>query len=261
MKKRHAHAVLAAVSIVGALPPSPAAAEGTVTLSTGYDYSTGKYGDTVATTINYVPTSAKYDAGPWTVKLTVPYLQMTGPANVIGGGDNTVVTSTGSTQRRSAAGLGDVLAAVGYEVVNDGAAGVLVDVIAKVKLPTANASEGLGTGKTDYALQVDTVKAVDMLSLFGTVGYSVLGSSPTVPLNNVWFASAGGGYRFSKATTAGLLYSYRQASSQSGLIQSEVTPYLSHKLGDQWRVQLYGVVGLAKGSPDWGAGTSISVLF
>jgi len=255
---RHAQIV---VAIVGLSLMMDTGAQGTLTLSTGYDYSTGKYGDRVATTIRYIPTYIKYETGPWTTKLTVPYLDMTGPANVIGGGDNTVVTSTGSTQRRSASGLGDVLAAVSYEALNDGATGVVIDVVARVKFPTANAKQGLGTGKTDYALQVDALKAVGLLSLFGTVGYSVLGSSPTLALNNVWFASAGGAYRVLPTTTAGLLYSYRQPASASGFMQSDLTSYISQKLGDRWRLQFYGVVGFAKGSPDWGAGTSISILF
>ena len=50
----------------------------------GADYLTGKYGGTLATDVTYLPLTLRYDAWPLNLKLTVPYLRITGPGNVVG---------------------------------------------------------------------------------------------------------------------------------------------------------------------------------
>ena len=57
-------------------PSGAVHAEG-MTLSTGFDYTSGKYGGATETNIRYVPLIAKYDTGPWALKLTVPYIHIT----------------------------------------------------------------------------------------------------------------------------------------------------------------------------------------
>src|SRR5438552_7503473 len=64
------------------------AADALTTLSVGADSSTGKYGQDQSTHIFFMPITGKYEAGPWTLKLLVPYIRITGPGNVIGPGYN-----------------------------------------------------------------------------------------------------------------------------------------------------------------------------
>src|SRR6266436_7323305 len=52
-------------------------------LTTGVDYSTGKYGGTASTDILYVPLTAAYEMDKWLFKLTVPYIMVTGPGDVV----------------------------------------------------------------------------------------------------------------------------------------------------------------------------------
>ena len=91
---------------------SGAAAEpGPLTLSTGFDYSSGKYGGSQSTDILYVPFTGRYRLDPWMFRLTVPYISVTGP--------DTVIPGIGAVGRPVApiatrSGLGDVIAAATY---------------------------------------------------------------------------------------------------------------------------------------------------
>lgn len=56
----------------------------------GAEFTTGKYGGTETTQQLYIPFTAKLQSEVWTLKLTVPYLLVSGPANVIGGGEDRI---------------------------------------------------------------------------------------------------------------------------------------------------------------------------
>ncbi|MBI4990340.1 MAG: hypothetical protein HZC23_16110 [Rhodocyclales bacterium] len=250
--------LLSAVLAATALPA--AAGEG-LTLATGLDYSRGSYGSSVLTEITYIPFSAKYETGPWLFKLTVPWLRITGPGGVVGGGDDRTVLRTGSTARFSASGQGDVVAGIGRTLVENAASGLIVDVAGKVKFGTADADKGLGTGKNDYALQTDVSQGFGSLSAIGTLGYKVMGDPPGLNLRNVWFGSVGAAWKLAPTTSAGVMLDLRQASVSGGRRQREVTFYAAYKLGATARLQGYLVRGLADGSPDLGIGASLSAQF
>src|SRR4051794_19358796 len=130
---------------------SPAAlADSTFTVSAGFDYSTGTYGTSSDTRIWYYPLMAKYEADALTLKLTVPYLKITGPSNVVAAAGQPVQVGTNGT-RRSESGAGDVVGAASYNIFDDRADGLLVDLTTKIKFATADEAKGLGTGENDYA--------------------------------------------------------------------------------------------------------------
>lgn len=231
--------------------------EGVLTLGTGVDYSTGKYGGSVATDILYVPLFAKYESEPWLFKLTVPWLQITAPQGTVIV-DGQPLSPTGSGKRTRNAGMGDVTAAAGRTVLDLASQRLIVDLVGKIKFPTADKDKGLGTGEYDYALQADVVKAIEKVSLFGTAGYRWVGSSQEFPLHNVWYGSIGASGKVLADTSVGLAYDYRQAASDGSDAQSEISVFLTQRLGSRFKAQLYGVAGLSDGSPDWGTGLMLS---
>jgi hypothetical protein len=253
MKKTWLYSAMAAT----ALAALPAAAEPGFSLTTGLDYSTGKYGGTTSTDILYIPFSGKYEADKYTLKLTVPYLRITGPGNVVK--DVGPIKGSTSTARTTESGLGDVVAAGSYNVYEG--SGTLVDVTAKIKFGTADEAKGLGTGKNDYALQADLFKTLGKNTVFGTLGYKVMGSPEGATLNNVFYGSLGIGHKISQETSAGLILDLREKASATGYAQQEFTAYVSHKLGKTWKAQAYAVKGFSNGSPDWGAGAMITAGF
>ncbi len=234
-----------------AFPAAQAADSGQLSLSTGFDYSSGKYGGATNTDILYIPVIAKYETGPWSLKLTVPYIRVTGPGNVVK--DIGPIKGAGAT-RTTESGPGDVVAAATFNALAGGPSDPIVDLTAKVKFGTADENKGLGTGKNDYAAQVDVYQGIDRFTVFGTVGYKVLGSPAGITLDNVFYGSLGGGYKLNPQTSGGLIMDLRQKASATGSPQRELTAYLSHKYNKTWKAQGYVVKGFADGSPDWEAG-------
>lgn len=250
-------AVMAGLTLAG----SAAEAEDGLALGTGFDYSRGRYGSRTLTEITYIPFIAKYETGPWLLKLTVPWLRIVGPGGVVGGGDDRTVISTANAARSAASGQGDVVASLGHTLIESAAHGLILDIVGKVKFGTADASKGLGTGENDYAIQADLVKSFGSVSALGTLGYKALGDPPGLDLRNVWYGSVGAAWKLAPTTSAGMLLDFRQASVAGGNPQREVTLYAAYKLGATTRLQGYLVRGLADGSPDLGIGANLSAQF
>jgi hypothetical protein len=237
------------------------AADGLTTLSAGVDYTTGKYGATDSTDILYVPFTGKYEIGPWTTKLVVPWIHITGPANVVGAPGDTVVITGGNAGRRTESGLGDVVASSFYNVLNERNSPFGLDLGGKIKFGTADEKRGLGTGKNDYSVQADLFKPIGALTPFGSIGYRWYGDPAGVNFKNVVYWSAGASYKMSQPTTVGAAYDFRPAIVDNGNHVSEATFFVSQKLSQDWKVQIYGVKGFSTGSPEWGAGAVLAYSY
>ncbi len=243
-----------------ALGSQTAFADSTFSVSAGLDYSTGNYGSSSDTRIWYYPFMAKYESDALTLKLSVPYLKITGPSNVVAAAGQPIQVGTNAT-RRSESGAGDVLAAASYNVFDHRSAGLLIDLTAKIKFATADEAKGLGTGENDYALQADITKSLGQYSVFGTLGRRKYGDPPGVDFRNPWYATLGAAYKISAAMTSGLSYDYRERVLTSASAVSEVTGFVSYKLTPTSKLQGYLVKGFSDASPDWGAGVVVSTSF
>jgi hypothetical protein len=243
----------------------PAQDNGVWTAGTGIYYSSGDYGTSATTTILAVPFSARYERGPWTLRASVPYLEISGPSAVIpgvGAVSNSNPRRRGTaTSAATASGFGDVVTSATYAAYYDRASQFGVDVTGKLKIATADPDQGLGTGEHDFAALADLYKVVGKTTLFAGAGYHVLGSSAYIPLDNVWSASVGGSYRIDERDSAGVTYDARQRVSPSASPQRELTAFWARRLDRAWRAQLYALKGFANGSPDWGAGLSLAYSF
>lgn len=231
-------------------------------LSAGMDYSTGKYGDEQSTDIIYSPVTARYETNSWIFKLTLPYVRITGPGNVIGGSDNVVqIGPTGGGVRRTASGQGDVVAAATRNVYQNPEQSFLLDITGKVKFGTADAIKGLGTGENDYSIQADLLRQNGAVLLFGSVGRKWMGDPAGIALRDPWFGSLGIGYNHSKMVQFGGAYDIRQRVTDSGARLSELMIYATYKSPSRYTVQCYVIKGYAAGSPDWGAGIAVGNSF
>src|SRR2546421_4498330 len=255
MKKLFFAALAAALTTPHALM-----AEG-LTLGTGFDYTTGKYGGSEKTDILYLPFYARYDTGAWIFKVTVPYLRISGPGNVIGAGEDRVTIPGRAGARRTESGLGDIVGSAFYNVLNERRAPIGIDLGVKVKFGTADETKGLGTGQNDYSLQADLFKPLGNWTAFGSLGHRWYGDPPGVNLRNVFYWSIGASNRLSSQTSAGLAYDFRPAIIAGGGQISELTAFLSHRLSREWKIQPYAVVGFGRASPDFGIGTQIAYSY
>jgi hypothetical protein len=227
-------------------------------LGVGFDYSSGTYGESQSTDILYIPVIGKYELESWVFKVTVPYISVRGPGNVIPGvGEVNRTAGVITTQ----SGLGDIVAAATYTLYAGDASAPGWDLTGKVKLGTADPNKGLGTGENDYSAQVDVYKVFGSTTAFGTLGYSILGSSATLQLNNVFYAAVGASYKFSDQLSSGLSLYVRQAASSTSGQQSDLTAFATYKLDPLWKLQGYVLLGLATGSPDWAIGAVVGRSF
>lgn len=237
------------------------AADTLTTLGGGAEYTTGTYGGTQKTEIFYVPFTAKFENGPWTFRATVPYIRITGPGNVLGVGAERVTLPAGNAPRHTESGLGDLVTSVFYNVVSETRSPFGLDIGAKVKFGTADRDKGLGTGKTDYSVQADVFKPLGTVTAFGSLGYRWYGDPAGIDFRNVPYGAVGAAYRASRETTVGAVYDYRPRVVTGGSQLSEATLYVSQRLAANWKAQVYGVIGFADASPDWGAGFTVTYTY
>lgn len=231
-------------------------------LSAGYEYSSGKYGTTSTTDIVTVPLGALYKTGPWSLKLAVPYLQVTGEGDVIAGGmhrGRRAPSSTLTQTRTTQSGLGDIAVMASYNLYAADAPGSGIDLAARIKFGTA--SKALGTGENDYAAQLHAYRGSGDLFAGAVFGYEVLGSSAEFPLNNVYYGSVAGDYRFGEQTRVGLEYKYAQKASATGAEKRELALYANHQISVDTYLRVYLMKGYSAGSPDNGYGLSISSVY
>lgn len=268
---RHHALFLTAASAAFFIAATAAGADGTWSafkFTTGIDYTSGDYGTGTDTNILYVPFTAKYEHGPWFVGLTIPYIRIEGDSSVVGGADGTVITKkNGKTKNvggntvpdvTTNSGLGDIVGQVGRSFFVNHATLPLVDLIGKIKFPTADEDKGLGTGEFDYSIQADVSKTFGRWTPFGTLGYRYVGEPSGTDLNNIFFASLGAGYKLQEAWSAGLIMDYRQSTSDNTDDALEFTPYTTWKPHRDWALTGYGVFGATDGSPDYGGGLQVS---
>jgi hypothetical protein len=222
-------------------------------VQTGLDYTSGTYGASEDTRILYVPLTFKAEGQRYFARVTIPYIEVDAPV----GGDIIAIVdsqpiSTGDQEKNS--GVGDVVAALGYSVLNSMALGTIIDIVGKVKFGTADEEKGLGTGEDDYSVQIDGYKVFKRLTYLLTAGYRVYGDPPDLDFEDVFFGSLGAIYKFNPGISGGLVYDFRDKIITGGDEQSEVTAFATQKLTGKRKIQAYVLGGLSDASTDWGGG-------
>jgi hypothetical protein len=271
---------LCALGVLGLMAQAAHADDSsTIKVGAGIDYTTGDYGTSTTTDITQVPVTFGYDIDRWSFKLAVPYIHVSGADNVIPGigpvknnnpkgrgkskknGSVTPTPTPPTETSGSASGLGDITAAATYQAYSNKAGDFGIDVTGKIKFGTANADEGLGTGKNDYTFSVDTYKGFGSWTLFGGVSYTWLGSSQYIQLNDVFGANVGASYKLDSHSSFGAYYDYREKASDTSFARNELTGYYAYKFASGWKAQAYVTKGFTDGSPEWGVGATVTYSF
>ena len=262
--------------------PNPLA--GRLTLSSAPEFSSGDYGQSENTEVWYVPFSAKYEFSDLAItsydrdrlsfKITIPFIRIDGPSGIIwgtgapivgsgrgqsagpGGGGPVVPIETIDSEE---SGLGDLIVSASYGIrppVESPLPWFLVS--AKVKIPTASESKGLGTGKADYTVFSEIYKPMGQIGFFVGGGYRFMGDPKDFELQNRWLASVGLDLEISNRVGVGVSYDYREGATSSSPDAHEISPWITIHLDRGLRVDPYAVFGLSNGSPSYGAGLRFS---
>lgn len=262
-------------------PDTTTQTSGHVSVSSGFDYSSGTYGTQTRTTIWDVPFTIGYDNSDWSLKLVVPYVHISGSNDIIPGvgrvnngnpsgrgrghvaglaGQPVSQTTAGATSG-SASGMGDVVAQATYHLFTSKSGRFGIDVGGHIKFGTADENKGLGTGQNDYGASINLFQVVGSWTLFGGAGYTDYGSSSYIQLHDGANANVGASYRTSSQDSIGAYYYWREKISDTGYQESDVTLFWNHHYNANWRLQAYALAGLSNGSPGWGGGLSLKYAF
>jgi hypothetical protein len=237
------------------------AADGDVTLTTGSDYSSGKYGDSVATQTWAYPLMLKYESGPYTWKASVPFVQTRGPSNVVGTGADRVVTGQPQGATRSVSGWGDTVGAFAWSFYQDTTGKAGLDLTAKIKFATGDKDKGLSTGERDYSVQLDGYKSFGSVIAMATAGKKIMGDPSGIDYRNPAYASVGVAHQLASATSWGGMLDWRARLTASGAPVKEAMVFVSHRISPELKLQAYIVKGYSDASPDLGGGLMLGYRF
>jgi hypothetical protein len=231
MKSKILTALVAGILGVAAAFAAPvaSASDERFSLSSGFDSS-----------------SNKYETGPWVFKLTVP-AGISGKGSVVPEiGRIRTAGTTGSTQ----SGLGDTEAAATYNIYAGSASTPEIDLTGKVKVNMADKNKVFGFGQNDYAAQMDVYQSLNKFTAKGSLGSKVLGNPTGITLNPLLYGSFGGVYQFTKQTSTGVDMSLSHDPSATGIMQQELSAYVSYKLDKNFKARGYVLRGFSNGTPN-----------
>ena len=254
---------LAIIAVAGSAAAEEAApsALSNLSLSGGYSRWSGDYGAPTETTIQAALLNARYAIGDFRLTASLPWMRIKSDGTVFTGIGATplIVAPTIPMGQRMRKGWGDLTLGAAYAVPLDRASGLDLELIGRVKLPTASDASGVSTGKTDYSVGAELSKRMGPLAPFVAVSYRKFGDVPGWDLHDGVSTSVGASYRFQNRVTAVVSYDYSQAASRFVKDSHEIVGAVSLPVADRLRLTGFGSAGLSKGAADVSGGVSLSV--
>lgn len=236
----------------------PGTALASTTIGVMPAYFEGDYGTATTTRIWYLPAYLDYRGTDYGFKVTVPYMRVETRGAVLSGG---TVVGSGSGATTSASGLGDIWLKGNYRIRGSSPGTEFLPYV-KVKLGTASASQGLGTGQDDVegGIEADWLWGPNAYP-FAVVGYRFVGSSAAYRLQNILTYEAGssfalGGHQFLTGIFSG--HESEQpgfASAADAIVAWNYGPPLGMGF------EAYLDKGLSSGSPNYGIGIGLQDRF
>lgn len=192
-----------------------------------------------------------------------------------GSGKNKTCGTTTRTvgQRVTTTGIGDIILRGRYYIVEEQEHMPLVALTARLKFPTATASQGLGTGEFDHGYGIEISKIIGSKWLvFLDGGYNFIGdpdlpATPADPnpgtlgLRNQYWYDIGTGYYLTKDLLATVLFEEYRAL-RSGLPNARDFFFgMNYKASAAWRLNGGVGVGVSNGAPDYVVSLGTSYRF
>jgi hypothetical protein len=189
------------------------------------------------------------------LQVTVPYVDIEGPGTLSGAlGPRTIVGRPGGpTNRRS--GLGDISVGAAFIILREGRIVPRLELAGVVKLPTA--ATGLGTGQTDYGVQVTFYRPLLAgVRTFGSLGYQRIGDPNTLRLHDGERATFGLDINYSN-WGGGALLDYEKSLFPGVPNSFTIDPYVTLPFLFGSGLQVYTTVALTRQSPNHEVGVRL----
>jgi hypothetical protein len=292
----NARSALRGIPLILAAAVSQEAMAAAFQFSTGVEYSSGDYGEVAITRALSVPFAARMSFGNFSIRASIPYVTVRGPADITvvveddggsnsgsgssgsgsgsgsgssGGGSGSGSSGSGSSGSgsdgaqvfatdRDVRGFGDTSFALAYSFVDIAASRLYVDVTGRVRLPTGKESVGLGNGTTDYAALTEVGWDGRKGGVYVGGGRRFLGDRATVARVDGWQGNAGFWRRLGPLSSVGMQGNWRDASVVGSPDPKSVDFYLNRKLSNSWRMEVSGGAGLSDANADYVVGLTFS---
>lgn len=238
----------------------PAAAQ--VTASLGADASSGTYGTGQRIATRSTTAGMRVRRGRVAVFAAVPIVRTDAPGNVVvtGGplGLPILRDPARPVARMRRQGLGDAAIGASVQVAQPRRHRLAATLTATVKLPTASAAKGLGTGRTDVAVGADLARP-GKVTPFATFSYARVGRPRDIELYDV--ASARGGLAVQVGGRSEVNLSYGYASRVAATVgdRHELGAGIDTAVGKRLSLGIQGSAGLSSGAPAAGGGVRLAV--
>ena len=232
-----------------------AASDTSVSLSTGLDYSSGKYGSVRATDILVALTDVTLKTGDFQFTAALPYITITGPAFlVVGAGGVPIVVNPGRTADKERKGLGDLNFSTTYSVPSELTDEFQVDLTGRIKLATGEQSQGLSSGETDFGFSVDVSRQFGDWAPFVSFGYRIPGRPTAYSLVSAPSFSVGTSLQLGDHFLAIMSYDFDGTISSTLADSQQLFGSISWVATDDLTFTTYGEYGMSSGAPRGGGG-------
>lgn len=157
-------------------------------------------------------------------------------------------------------GIGDIYLYGNYKLIGktNNYSGLYLNT--QIKIPVANVDKGLGTGKIDYGFNISFKKAIKTFSVFGDVGYLVLGDPKDISYIDPYTLGLGVG----KSIRNGKYYALAYYQQYSVIYKNYEPPRqftlgLNYKINSRFFVSGNWIKGFSETSPDNGLRVGIQI--
>jgi len=165
-------------------------------------------------------------------------------------------------QKVTTAGIGDIILRGRYYVVEEKDFVPLIAVTGRVKIPTASANQGLGTGELDYGFGAEVSKMLgDWWIGFLDGGYNIIGDPEGLNFQNQYWYDIGAGYYFTKKLLVSLYFEEYRAVVPGFVNARDLFFSTYYRASDTWRFNAGLTVGVSNGAPDYGISIGTSYRF
>lgn len=239
-------------------------------------YSSGNFGTNTTSDFFYGPWSIRRYFRDGDVSLVIPFVVATtdgrstfldGRAQRVdksekdsaentneckGKGKGSCLTGRVEGQNVTTAGLGDIVLRGRYYIVEEQRHLPLVAVTARMKFPTANSSQGLGTGAFDHGYGVEISKLIGEKWLaFLDGGYNFIGDPDGLELQNQYWYDIGAGYYITRNLLASVYFEEYRTIVPGFVNIRDFFFAMNYKASSAWRFNGGVAVGVSNGAPDY----------
>jgi len=256
----------------------------TASVSLGAEFASGDYGTDSTVRSVYMPLIATWSPNDrFDIGIEIPFIYQS-RSNITTGlyhaSQSTTVAKTtarggpGGNQQQQAgnsmasgpsksgvSGLGDIILRLGVIAQTEETKLPQLRPSLFIKCPTANVSDGLGTGEFDIGIGVEASKWFGNTYLTGEGFYTYQGKADGFGLKNYFSFTTGVGYQATESVKPMLIVKGATAPSTGldGLLEARARVIWS--LTGTTALDLYGSRGITDSSPDYGGGMSVIYSF